>query len=126
MITWAIRENRNSSINSGLQKCPDQVASRGMSFLEEYQNTRNVLPARIIPSPRHLSPDWLAPPLGRLKLNTAVAVRKNTNCIGIGAAIRDVKGMVLVARSFTLTGNFSTEVGGLLALREGTFDAQRQ
>ncbi|TXG63138.1 hypothetical protein EZV62_010132 [Acer yangbiense] len=48
--------------------------------------------------------DWIAPPPGAFKLNTDVAVRK-------GAAIRDNKGIVVVAISKPLIGVFNAEVG---------------
>ncbi|KAI9162098.1 hypothetical protein LWI28_023859 [Acer negundo] len=63
--------------------------------------------------------DWLAPPPGRLKLNTAVAIRHHSQYVGLGATIRDDKGRVLVARSNQFRGSLSSNIGELIALREG-------
>ncbi|KAK3189493.1 hypothetical protein Dsin_029054 [Dipteronia sinensis] len=64
-------------------------------------------------------PNWIAPPPGRLKLNTAVALRKDGWSIGVGAAIWDDKGLVIAAQSNQLVGSFNADVGELIALREG-------
>ena len=44
---------------------------------------------------------------------------KNGMSFGVGAAIRDDKGLVLAARSNQLPGIFSATNGELIALREG-------
>ncbi|KAK3205324.1 hypothetical protein Dsin_019370 [Dipteronia sinensis] len=64
-------------------------------------------------------PDWITPPPGGLKLNSAVALRKNSRSIRTGAAIRDDKGRVLAARFNQLSGSFNLKAGELIALREG-------
>ncbi|KAK4853045.1 hypothetical protein QYF36_002867 [Acer negundo] len=51
--------------------------------------------------------------------------RHGKNFIGIGAAIRDITGKVVVAISKPLLGNFSVELGELRALREGLLIAKR-
>ncbi|KAK2637681.1 hypothetical protein Ddye_025476 [Dipteronia dyeriana] len=63
------------------------------------------------------------PPPGFLKLNTEAVVPKNVQSLGVGVAIRDDKGKVLVARS-SLMGFFSYEIGQLLAIREGLLIAK--
>ena len=44
--------------------------------------------------------------------------------MGVGAAIRDNKGLVIAARANQLPGNFTTTFGELIALREGLLLAQ--
>ena len=39
--------------------------------------------------------------------------------MGVGAAIRDAKGLVIAARATQIPGNFQAEIGELIALREG-------
>jgi hypothetical protein len=63
--------------------------------------------------------DWIPPSPGLLKLNIGAVVHQNSRSIGIGVAIRDEKGKVLVARSSQLCGSFSTEVSQFLTLQEG-------
>ncbi|KAI9177627.1 hypothetical protein LWI28_017469 [Acer negundo] len=118
-LSWAIWENRNSLVNCGTSKMPEIVVSGADALLAEFQNSRLAVHTRIpSPSPQ-ICADWIAPLLGKLKLNTAVACRLNSNSAGVGAAIRDDKGRVLVAHSNQLTGHFRAEVGELLAIREG-------
>ncbi|KAK3193073.1 hypothetical protein Dsin_024383 [Dipteronia sinensis] len=59
------------------------------------------------------------PSHGHLKLNRAVALRKNSRSIGTCATIRDDNGRVLAARFNQLPGSFNLEVGELIALRKG-------
>ncbi|KAK3182788.1 hypothetical protein Dsin_030074 [Dipteronia sinensis] len=63
--------------------------------------------------------DWIAPPSGQLKLNFGVVVRDGVCVVRVRVAIRNDKGKMLVALSKPLTGLFSSEIGGFLALREG-------
>ncbi|TXG66315.1 hypothetical protein EZV62_007590 [Acer yangbiense] len=95
----AIWGNRNSLYNSGKGKISELVVSGAMSLLSEFQKSKSVLSTQISPGASRSCPDWLAPPPSRLKLNMVVALRKNVKFIGIGAAIRDAKGLVLAARS---------------------------
>ncbi|KAK3230037.1 hypothetical protein Dsin_001918 [Dipteronia sinensis] len=71
------------------------------------------------PTSSALCGDWILPCPSLLKLKSGVANRKGAWAAGVGVAIRDDKGRVFTAMSKPLTGSFSTEVGELLALREG-------
>ncbi|KAL5779809.1 hypothetical protein ACOSQ2_010546 [Xanthoceras sorbifolium] len=88
-------------------------------YLAEFQNTlASVSP--LVPRPVCSgSVGWSPPPCGSLKLNCDAAVRIDKNFIGVGAAIRDSSGHVVVASSHLLSGFFSPEIGEFLALREG-------
>ncbi|KAK2640318.1 hypothetical protein Ddye_028113 [Dipteronia dyeriana] len=79
----------------------------------------NILSKRSTSSPIVTNADWFAPPPGLLKLNTAEAIHNDSRTIGLGAANRDDKGKVIVARSRLIFGSFNSEIGNLLALQEG-------
>ena len=119
MIAWAIWGNRNNLCNTGMSKPSELVESGAGTLLAEFQQSKRAL-STLAPTvhPRTGS-DWLAPPPGQFKLNTAAARRNKGLSIGIGAAIRDDKGLVIAARANQLPGRFTEEVGELIALREG-------
>ncbi|KAK0584046.1 hypothetical protein LWI29_006910 [Acer saccharum] len=119
MLAWAIWGNRNSLYNTGKCKPSELMASSAAPLLAEFQRSkRAIIP--IIPSVQiRGGPNWLAPPPGQLKINTAATLRSNGLAIGVGVEIRDEKGLVVVARSKQLPGNFTAEIGELIALREG-------
>ncbi|TXG74417.1 hypothetical protein EZV62_002996 [Acer yangbiense] len=62
--------------------------------------------------------EWLPPPPNCLKLNSGFAAHRNSKSFAFGAAIRDNKGKVIVARSKVLYGAFNVTTRCLLALRE--------
>ncbi|KAK2644204.1 hypothetical protein Ddye_019399 [Dipteronia dyeriana] len=95
LITWAIWNDRNSFSNCGISKAPKLVVFRAAKLLS-----------------------------GLLKLNTEVTILKNIKSIGLGAAIRDDKGKIIIARSRLMQGSFSCETGKLLALWEGLLVAK--
>ncbi|KAK2657296.1 hypothetical protein Ddye_010348 [Dipteronia dyeriana] len=120
MITWAIWNNRNSFSNCGISKAPELVVSWAVELLSEFQKFMAALspfvrPQLLVPT----SADWFAPQPGLLKLNTEVAIRKNSKSIGLGAAIRDDKGKLIIVKSRLMHGSFSCETGKFLALRVG-------
>ncbi|KAL5775706.1 hypothetical protein ACOSP7_013263 [Xanthoceras sorbifolium] len=59
------------------------------------------------------------PPAGSLKLNTDAAVKPGCSVLGSGAVVRDSQGKVVAASAKPLFGFFPTELGEMLALREG-------
>ncbi|KAK3230700.1 hypothetical protein Dsin_002581 [Dipteronia sinensis] len=97
---------------------------KGMFDRLEFQNTYKAL-STTFPLPVQVPQGWKAPPLGCLKLNSDSSVRQGRNFIGIRAAIRDDTCMVVATVSKPLPGNFSVELGELLALREGLLLAKR-
>ncbi|KAK2658384.1 hypothetical protein Ddye_004917 [Dipteronia dyeriana] len=118
MIAWAIWENRNFLLNCGSVRDPGSVVNWVEDMLSEFKSPRNALS----PSP-HFSPvrsysSWIPPP-GFLKLNYGFVSRKNSLSFGVGAAIRDEKGKVLLAWSKSVCGLLSSDIGHLVALREG-------
>ncbi|KAK2635566.1 hypothetical protein Ddye_030358 [Dipteronia dyeriana] len=118
MTTWAIWDHRNS-FNCGKAKATKLVASWADELLAEFQNSMATLsPLARPPHAINSSAGWLAPSHGLLKLNTMVTTRKNHRSIGLGVAIRNDKGKIIVAHSRTMCGSFSAETGRLLALRE--------
>ncbi|KAK3204299.1 hypothetical protein Dsin_018345 [Dipteronia sinensis] len=130
MVAWAIWENRNSIFNSNkaVQHLPVlDVVSFASSLLGMDELGRFCMVAWAIWENRNsifnssigLALIGLLPPPGRLKLNTAIVLHKNGLSIGVGAAIRDDKGLVLAAQSNQLAGVLNTDVGELIALWEG-------
>ncbi|TXG65114.1 hypothetical protein EZV62_006389 [Acer yangbiense] len=63
--------------------------------------------------------DWVAPPPGWLKLNSAVVSKSSSRSSSLGTVIRDDKGKIIAARARKIKGTFSKETGVLLALRDG-------
>ncbi|TXG60858.1 hypothetical protein EZV62_012221 [Acer yangbiense] len=125
MLIWAVWEDRNSFVNTGKAKEPESVVARANVMLEEFKDSVQVFsPPPPIPTFRSPS-DWLAPPPGQLKLNTCAAFNRISKGVGVGATIRDSKGMVLAVRSNRILGSFSKVIGHLLALREGLMLAIR-
>ncbi|KAL5865158.1 hypothetical protein ACOSQ3_002672 [Xanthoceras sorbifolium] len=65
------------------------------------------------------SDPWLPPPAGSLKLNSNAVVKPGSSVLGTDVVLRDGQGKVVAASAKPLLGFFSTELGELLALREG-------
>ncbi|KAL5832096.1 hypothetical protein ACOSQ4_017450 [Xanthoceras sorbifolium] len=102
-----------------LVKSAESLLDHAGFYLAEFQNTlASVSP--LVPRPVCSgSVGWSPPPCGSLKLNCDAAVRIDKNFIGVGAAIRDSSGHVVVASSHLLSGFFSPKIGEFLALTEG-------
>ena len=62
---------------------------------------------------------WLPPQPGYLKLNIDALVLPGSDHIGIGAAIRDEKGLILDAVAKSVEESFSPFLAECIALREG-------
>ncbi|TXG70978.1 hypothetical protein EZV62_005913 [Acer yangbiense] len=119
MLAWAIWSNRNNLYNTGKSKPSEMVESSAASLLTEFQRSKRAISPHIHSVQIKGGPDWIVPPPRQIKLNTATARRNNGLSTGVGAAIRDDKGLVVAARSNQLPGKFTVEMGELIALREG-------
>ncbi|KAL5744797.1 hypothetical protein ACOSQ2_027913 [Xanthoceras sorbifolium] len=119
VVLWNIWNDRNSLVHLQKVKYAESLLDHAGFYLAEFQNTlASVSP--LVPRPVCSgSVGWSPPPCGSLKLNCDAAVRIDKNFIGVGAAIRDSFGHVVVASSHLLSGFFSPEIGEFLALREG-------
>jgi hypothetical protein len=107
MIAYAIWDNRNKFNFEGKSKPPDLVFLVLWLFWQNFRSLKGLLQLFSSSSVQISGgSDWLPPPPGRLKLNTAVAFRKNGMSVGIGAVIRDDKGLVVAARANQLPGFF--------------------
>ncbi|KAK3198777.1 hypothetical protein Dsin_022192 [Dipteronia sinensis] len=124
VIFWSLWWNRNCDFHNIKKRDASELLLWVVDFLAEFQHTQQVLIPPIISSATlHLSV-W-SPPPGKLKLNSYVAVRKGSQMIGLGAAIRKDNGLIVAAISKPMRGSFSAELGELLALREGLCSAKR-
>ncbi|KAK2658235.1 hypothetical protein Ddye_004768 [Dipteronia dyeriana] len=119
MIVWAIWESHNSFLNCGRIRDSSLVVSRGEDLLYKFRIFSQVTVSSPPCSVCSLSSVWLAPSPGLLKLNIGFASRRNYVFFGVGVAIRDNTGKVLVAWSNLAIGSFSADIGHPVALREG-------
>ncbi|TXG53692.1 hypothetical protein EZV62_018948 [Acer yangbiense] len=120
MLLWAIWNWRNAFFNCGNRLPEDQVVIKAESFLTEFQKNRSASSHEVAPPHRPpLGNDWLAPPPGRLKLNTAFLPQNSSRCCGMGSVIRDDKGKVLAAWTKKIYRAFDMVTGTHLVLREG-------
>ncbi|TXG51422.1 hypothetical protein EZV62_023946 [Acer yangbiense] len=95
------------------------VESSAASLLTEFQRSKRALAPHLHSVPISGGLDWIVPPHGQLKLNTAAARHNHGLSIGVGAAIKDDKGLVVAARSNQLPGKFTAKVEELIGLHEG-------
>ncbi|KAK0580330.1 hypothetical protein LWI29_000723 [Acer saccharum] len=77
IIAWAIWDNRNLVLNQGKGKPYELVISGAFSLLAEFQNSTRDLSIQSSSVASIPSAVWLAPPPGKIKINTAAAIRKN-------------------------------------------------
>ncbi|KAK1552734.1 hypothetical protein Q3G72_022601 [Acer saccharum] len=120
MLCWAIWEQRNGFLFSGKRVLADLVVNKADSLLSKFRLAASALNPLVQPSSRSpVNAEWLAPPPGKLKLNTAMVSRDHNSSCALGAAVRDDKGKVIVARARLVGGSFNKDTGTLLALREG-------
>ncbi|KAL5830517.1 hypothetical protein ACOSQ3_019985 [Xanthoceras sorbifolium] len=75
-------------------------------------------PCPSLPSP------WSPPPVGELKLNDDVAIKPDSSMVDAGTVVRDRNILVVVALAKPLWGFFNSELGELLAIREGLLFAK--
>ncbi|KAL5823813.1 hypothetical protein ACOSQ4_021713 [Xanthoceras sorbifolium] len=114
----------NAVFHSKSPRVSADLVSWSLSLLREFQGTQKVFGSPP-PAPRKLcSSSWSPPPAGSLKLNTDAAVKSGFSVMGSGAVVRDSQGKVVAASAKPLLGFFPTELGELLALREGLLVAK--
>ncbi|KAK3225142.1 hypothetical protein Dsin_005004 [Dipteronia sinensis] len=109
---------RNDAVNKNRKCHPEANLMEGvLGFLKDFQSSCCALQARsaVVKAPI----TWSPPQVGTLKLNSDASVRQGSHRCGVEAVIRDDKGWVVAAVSKSLAGNFSLEIGELIALREG-------
>ncbi|KAK0604832.1 hypothetical protein LWI29_019932 [Acer saccharum] len=124
MLCWSIWNARNFALQSGQSRSVEGTINAAGDLLSEFQHTCQAL--SISPKPLvAASRSWCAPPPGSLKLNSDTAVKNGKGFIGVGAVIRDNSGKVVAAISKPVCGNFSAELGELIALQEGLLLAKR-
>ncbi|KAL5862002.1 hypothetical protein ACOSQ4_003298 [Xanthoceras sorbifolium] len=124
LILWGIWFERNVVIHSKNPSLNADLVSWSLSLLSEFQGTQKVFGFPSQPPGQPCSDPWLPPLAGSLKLNTDAAVKSGSSVLGSGAVVRDGQGKIVAASAKPLLGFFSTEIGELLALREGLLFAK--
>uniref|UniRef100_A0A803PK99 RNase H type-1 domain-containing protein n=1 Tax=Cannabis sativa TaxID=3483 RepID=A0A803PK99_CANSA len=121
-LLWCIWTERNKE-NHGTKAKPHEVLLfSALTYLGEYQAARKAPPSNLshevlnntVPT---VTPRWLNPPSGRLKLNTDAAVDVVNRISGFGAILRDSNGQVVAAMSRPYPSCFKPKVMEALALR---------
>ncbi|KAK3204777.1 hypothetical protein Dsin_018823 [Dipteronia sinensis] len=118
MILRGLWQARNDAVYKNRKCLPEANLVEGvLGFLKDFQSSCCALQARHVAVKPSIS--WSPPQAGMLKLNSDASVRQGSHRCRVGAVIRDDKGWVVAAVSKSLDGNFSPEIGELVALREG-------
>ncbi|KAL5773835.1 hypothetical protein ACOSQ2_013759 [Xanthoceras sorbifolium] len=124
MILWGVWSDRNAVFHSKFPRVNADLVSWSLSLLREFQGTKKVFGSPYQPPRQPCSASWSPPPASSLKLNTDAAVKSGFSVMGSGAVVRDSQGKVVAASAKPLLGFFPTELGELLALREGLLVAK--
>ncbi|KAK2650302.1 hypothetical protein Ddye_017791 [Dipteronia dyeriana] len=111
---WRLVKSKNS-----LFRPNKDLVDWVIGFLGEFQRSQIACNGDKQRTKKVALESWKPPPAGMVKLNTDASVKEGHNLIGLGMVLRDNRGRVLVAASKTVQGNFSAEIGEILALREG-------
>ncbi|KAM6574232.1 hypothetical protein CsatA_022559 [Cannabis sativa] len=116
-ICWSIWYERNAEYHGKLPKLAAAILVFATEYLLKYQIVHassltsgstavtNTHPANITPV-ASLADPWIAPPVGKLKLNTDAACDRSNKLIGIGAVLRDSNGYIKAALSKSILGCF--------------------
>ncbi|KAK1582010.1 hypothetical protein Q3G72_010991 [Acer saccharum] len=78
MLCWAIWEQRNVFFSTGNRGLAETIVNKAEILLSEFRVTVSTLNPSVKTLSRSVLPvNWLAPPPGKLKLNTAIIFRDN-------------------------------------------------
>ena len=114
-MTTALIWTRRNQIRVGDAFVPiDRISTLAVDNLQEFQRASS-LPLR--PSPSVSSANWSPPPSGWLKVNFDGATFPSKNLAGLGAIIRNDKGLVMAAFSQPISLPTSIETVEVLAAR---------
>uniref|UniRef100_A0A803QFU0 RNase H type-1 domain-containing protein n=1 Tax=Cannabis sativa TaxID=3483 RepID=A0A803QFU0_CANSA len=117
LCTRAKEYERNAEYHGKLPKLAAAILVFATEYLLKYQTVHassltsgstavtNTHPANITPV-ASLADPWIAPPVGKLKLNTDAACNRSNKLIGIGAVLRDSNGYIKAALSKSILGCF--------------------
>ena len=114
-MTAALIWSRRNQIRVGDASVPiDRISSLAVDNLQEFQRASSLL---LWPSPSVSSANWSPPPSGWLKVNFDGASFPSKNLAGLGAIIRNDKGLVMAAFSQPIPLPTSVETVEVLAAR---------
>ena len=117
-ISWLLWRYRNDIVHNNPTMDLDRIAENACVGTYEFQQVKKKL--MIGDAHRKNSPTrWSVPLPGRLKLNVDAAIFANGSGTGIGAIIRDERGITVGAISKRLPNPYSPLVAECIAIREG-------
>ncbi|XP_060970191.1 uncharacterized protein LOC133037264 [Cannabis sativa] len=119
-LCWSIWFERNAEFHGKLPKQPAAIFTFATGYISKYQTVHNSQQITAVspvadPTPTFVSPNapsptpWIAPPVGKWKLNTDAACNRSNKLIGIGAVLRDSNGYIKAAFSKSIIGCFKPE-----------------
>ena len=119
-LAWKLWYERNKVVHGGEYGDPYTILDLSIASFGEWQ-ALNRAPAQV----QAVGPEnWSPPQSGCLKLNVDASVLPGVDHIGIGAVLRDEKGIILGAVAKSLEGSFSPFLAECIALREGLIFAK--
>uniref|UniRef100_A0A803NI00 RNase H type-1 domain-containing protein n=1 Tax=Cannabis sativa TaxID=3483 RepID=A0A803NI00_CANSA len=123
-IQWSIWSERNKEKHHKTPSPHDVLLYFVFAYLEEFQSSRQLINQNTTSSSSSVhvvnkDPPWMNQPLGRLKLNTDVAVNSRNNSFGFGAVLCDRSGNIIATMLMPFPGTFKLEVMEAMALMYG-------
>jgi len=95
MLLWCIWFTRDSAIHDQKICGSSELINWGLGLFE-FQNYQLLQTLCTSSSRSHGLTSWSPPPMLNLKLNTDVAAKQCSSCIGVGAAICDCHAKLLL------------------------------
>jgi ribonuclease HI len=105
---------RNSVVHGGLFSHPNHLVQEMRNSVEEYKQIRieeDNKRARLHEPTQPNTIKWEPPPIGWYKANWDAAFAKDTGILGVGIIVRNCRGDVVAAKSFTHMGRLEPTVG---------------
>ena len=124
VISKAIWARRNGVIFCGEFVHPITVVSRAVDSWNMFKLTKEYKDAEKEPGETREKETWRGPPSGTYKVNWDIALDVQSNCMGLGAIIRDNMGRVAAALSKTIPSLHDPTFGEALGAREALEFAQ--
>ncbi|KAK2636957.1 hypothetical protein Ddye_031749 [Dipteronia dyeriana] len=115
-MSWLVWRNRNLKVHSRKGLPCDEIWNMAGNYLYDLESCDA---DRFPCPPRSSRLRWNPPPKSEFKLNVDAAVNIKNGFIGLGAVIRDDRGVVRDAAAFSTTGSMDVEIVEARAILEG-------